>query len=438
MKAKLGWTLVGILLALPIGLASAEDADHGKDHDKICRFLKLLAVSEYYGCLLRVDDDEAKQPRCDDRFERQFERADRISPRCEPLDDLDRTQTSVRSQAHNVLAGDVSQPPCASITGSGNRVTCWLNQPGENTAVSSVNLQDLLAQLQSDSECAPCAQITAQTVLWLQAWGADGGTGKAGIGGYAQTVTSIQSLEDDFGALDLYYYLAQAGTHSGASGGQGGAATIVTAQDLTTNPTAEPDQSMIILIAGGGGGGGGDDTACIVGTDSPDTGGEGGIAISTTGPDGEGIGQGTNGGGGGKGGGQGVGGLGQGGGSEDGMAGIGGRGGAGGEGAGDKVSGNPGWVNTGSITLTLTDGQGGVGGGDSSSCTAGGGAGGGGWGGGGGGSHGNTDSHPGAGGGGGSFSIPSTSSDGEAPTTRPSNPGSSAGFVQLVFNLDPS
>lgn len=450
MKAKLTWTLVGILLTLPIGLASAQAADYGRDHtygrdhkngkdlDETCRLLKLQAVSDYYGCLLRADDHESKQSGCDDRFERRFERADRISPRCEPLDNLHRTRVSVQSQAQDVLVGDVSQPPCASVFANGDQVTCWLNKPGENTAVSTVNLPALLTQLQTTPECAPCAQITTETVLWLQAWGAGGGTSSGGSGGFAQTVTSIADLEST-GTLNLHYYLAQGGTHHSASGGQGGAATIVTAQDLTTNPSDEPEQSMIILIAGGGGGGGGKDGACVVGTASPHAGGQGGIAISTTGSDGEGVGQGANGGGGGKGGGQGVGGKGQGSSSNEvGHDGIGGLGGSGGEGAGDKIAGNPGWLNTGATPLTFADGQGGGGGNDSSSCTAGGGGGGGGWGGGGGGSHGNTSNRPGGGGGGGSFSIPSAYSDGAAPTTRPDNPAGGPGFVQLVFNLDPS
>jgi hypothetical protein len=231
---QLNWTLAGILaLALLAGVTPAQSGnlEHGggKDPDQLCQSLKLLAVIDYCGCLVRAADDHGKQSRCDDRFPAAFGKADALSPGREPL-----------------------------------------------------------------------ANITDTTVMWMQAWGASGWKSHdyshEGVGGFAQTVTSISDLQNRQGALILYYYL---------------------------------------------------------GND-------------------------------------------------------------------DQPSGNPGRVNTGRISLTFTSGQRGPGANDNDICASGGGGGGGGW-----------------GGGGGSDSIASTQSDGDAPTSLPSNPNGGTGFFQLAFNLDP-
>jgi hypothetical protein len=444
MEPKLKWTLAGALgLALVAVTASAEARDfghgYGKDPDQICQSSKLRAVSVYYGCLVKAAADDGKQSRCDDRFARRFERADRISPGCGPLDNLARTQAGVRYQAQAALVGDIDPPPCAKMITGTDTVTCQLAAPGQLTAVYDVNLNDLLTQVQEAN-----SSVSDTTVVWLQAWGGDGGAGhdynNSGKGGFAQTITTLSDLQDQLGVVELFYFLGNHGTHTGLSGGQGGAATIVTTQDLSQTPTEAPDQSAILMIAGGGGGSGGDGEGlkgCL--GEEPHFGGNGGVAIATT--TATALGQGADASVGGKGGGQDVGGIGQDTSSdaEHGNGGVGGRGGEDGSGYHDQVSGNPGWVNTSTISppLTFTAGQGGVGGSDNNICTSGGGAGGGGYGGGGGGSHGNEDTKAGAGGGGGSVAIASTQSDGDAPTSMPTNPNGATGFIQLVFNLSP-
>jgi len=119
-----------------------------------------------------------------------------------------------------------------------------------------------------------------------------------------------------------------------------------------------------------------------------------------------------------------------------GLTGVGGRGGIGGKGAdGNAVIFNPAWYNTGATQLTFQSGQGQGGGDNPATC----GAGGGGGGGDGFSTIGGPD--PGGGGGGGSFAIQSTRSDGNAPTTRQTKPGSTGfrdGFIQRVFDTNPS
>ena len=237
-------------------------------------------------------------------------------------------------------------------------LTCQLTVPGESTSVNSVDLNMILSQLSA-------FQVTADTVVWIQVWGAKGGKGdggsyggKSGQAGYAQMITSISDLEsDDYGSV-LYFYLGQHGTHNTDSGGQGGASTILTNENLLANPSTNPDSSQILMIAGGAGGGGGSYTSETTGKD----GGDGGIAFASTSSRGSGNGQsggGTyndqytkfNGGGGGE---EGRGGTGP---SHNGHDGYGGRGGDGGK----SGLGMTQWVNTGATPLTFSAGEGAAG-----------------------------------------------------------------------------
>jgi hypothetical protein len=451
---------VQVELASALDLGSGPASPDGSGAEKICRSLKLRAVSEYYGCLLKAGDDEGRQSRCGGRFTQEFDRADRLSPGCGPLTSLGPTERLAEEQAAEMLVsgplgnlgqtqqlvqdqasamlGSSTSGPCSTVlvNTSQKTITCQLTTPGEASSVSVVALSQVLSQLASYDVNG--SSVTENTVLWLQAWGGSGGNSHdyshGGPGGFAQTITSIADLAN-MGIVNLYFYLGNAGSYTGLSGGQGGAASIVTSQNLTLTPSTEPYSSMIILLAGGGGGSGGDGEGlkgCL--GEAPHFGGTGGVAISSLNQGA--VGAGSDASEGGKGGNQGVGGAGQGG-ADSGKDGIGGSGGEDGEGYGDQVPGNPGWTNTGTVSLTFTSGQGGNGQSDDAVCTSGGGAGGGGWGGGGGGGRGNETTKAGAGGGGGSTSIASTQSDGDAPTSMPTNPNGSSGFVQLVFNLDP-
>jgi hypothetical protein len=446
-ETKMHETLKLGLMAGVVGLAlqAADPSDaraDGKPHpdrDEACQSLKLRAVGDYYTCLLRAGDDPWRREGCDNRFERNFSKADRLSPACPPLDDPDRTQRAVADQAQAVLVGDVSTPPCQQIvSGADGLVTCLISAPSEYITTTVASLSDILTQIQtqSSSSCADCASVTADTPLWLQAWGAPGGSRFQGLGGapgFAQTVTTINELEMQ-GIVDLYYYFGQTGGYNQTSGASGGTATLVTTVDLQRNPATPPTSSGMLLIAGGGGGSGGCDGGCILSCPTPGNGGAGGVAISTVGPDGQGIGQGGDGSWTGSGGGEGVGGSSASNDGGPGNDGIGGTGGPGSFGAGGHSQNGTTWFNTGSTPLTFSSGGGGGGGYDSNSCTAGGGGGGGGWGGGGGGIHGNNNYSAGGGGGGGSWSAPSTCNDVTAPTTYPGNNSTGHANLFLVFN----
>ena len=120
-----------------------------------------------------------------------------------------------------------------------------------------VDLMDVVTQVGND--------VTANTTMWIGAWGGNGGNvdkAKAGgAGGYAQTTTSVSKLMAmNNGSSEIFYFLADAGAGGGNHcGAGGGSATIVTFEDLTLNPSENPTDSSppILLVAGGAGGGGG-------------------------------------------------------------------------------------------------------------------------------------------------------------------------------------
>ena len=305
-----------------------------------------------------------------------------------------------------------------------------------------VDLMDVVTQVGHD--------VTANTTMWIGAWGGNGGNvdkAKAGgTGGYAQTTTSVSKLMSmNNGSSEIFYYLADAGAGGGNHcGAGGGSATIVTFEDLTLNPSENPTDSSppVLLVAGGAGGGsGGNGDSCGLGfcSVSDHDGSDGGTAIADEGGDKTAAGGANScpdtGGNNGTGGPActSAGGDTPPGGGQDG---FGGRGGSGGDGQNCTGPGTVGWTNTGAADLTFTNGEGGSGGGGTSCCDAGGGGGGGGDGGGGGGGHGNASFASFGGAGGGSFAIKSELSTGLAPTNFVGNAcGTSSGCVEINFCL---
>lgn len=329
--------------------------------------------------------------------------------------------------------------PCSSVSQSGLIATCLLQ-----TTNCGVDLDDVISQVGN--------QATQGTVMWIQAWGGNGGsTDKGtggGAGGYAQTTTTVYDIKSMFdGSAQLYYFLAAAGADGGDHcGSAGGSATNVTFVDLTRSPTNPPSLASppTYLVAGGGGGGCGGNGEVFCGIPAcPSGGGAGGIATAGLGINGEGTGGEYSPGMGGR---QGVGGASHcnecGGGNETpGSDGFGGRGGGGGSGQSCTGPGAPALFhnNTTANTPTWTAGQGGKGSSNTSTCDAGGGGGGGGWGGGGGGGHGNLNGSAIPGAGGGSYAIYSTKDSSLAPDSRPANPcnPSNQGCVQIQLVLTP-
>jgi hypothetical protein len=343
------------------------------------------------------------------------------------------------------------QTPCSDINlafqAKGTVAECVLDH---TTCV--FDLQNVLDQV-------GIPEIDMTSAMLIQAWGGQGGysaTDKGGYGatsGYAQTTTSVDDIAGiNNSSTQIFYFLGGEGQNGpDHCGGSGGAATIVSLQDLSLTPSENPTQSAppILLIAAGGGGAsaGGGWTGC---PDVPkgSDGCAGGVAIALQNANASGAGSGGIGllcGGGGN---NGVGGAGvetAGNGSGNyppvkGWDGFGAIGGTGGNGDNcDGQLGKTGFINTAAVTFSFPAGEGGYAGGGINDCDAGGGGGGGG--------HGNEGSIVGgglpaiAGGGGGSFAIESTLESQLAPSSRPAPPSTcnniDAGCVRLGFVFPP-
>ena len=334
--------------------------------------------------------------------------------------------------------------PCTSISsGPNNTVIC----DSLGNVVCAADLNAVLDQVNNEG----MLEVTADTVMWIEAWGGTGGASdkgeRGGAGGYAITTTTVNDIKaKNSGSSTIYYFLGTGGFEAAERcGGGGGVSTIVTTEDLALNPSSNPTQSAppILLVAGGGGGGAARNHVGLCTTSTQIVPGGGGSAFATTRADGLGGGQSSED--------QGktpqaTGGnqndLGKGGEAfglgpgnpkpTNGADGFGGLGGIGGTGPGCTGPGANDFSNT-PVPLSMTTGLGGSGGGAKGSCAAGGGGAGGGYGGGGGGSHGNEGSIPVSGAGGGSFAIQSTKSSRLAPTTRQPNPCGAQGCVRITF-----
>jgi hypothetical protein len=443
MRTQLLSLVASSVLCCLIGsnVASAESKRVVPEAAPSCHEQKLRAASQYFACLVRELGDEDGGNRCRTQFLAAFERAERLEPDCGPLLDPLRVERRIRDGIEALVGGTASPSPCAAIEIDGDQVICNLIEYYQQSSqINSVNLAGIVAQLQAAADCPTCNAVTADTVMWIQAWGGGGGcfAGKScgGGAGFAQTITTVSDLAGR-GIADLFFSIGEQGNGGYDSGGSGGAGTLVTTRDLTLTRGTAPTLAETLLVAGGGGGDGGYNRVCITSPPSPYGGGMGGVAIASLGVNGSGHGN-TDGSGRQGGGGDGVG-------AGNARSGIGGMGGAGGEGPGKNAFPATGWVNTGATPLTFTDGAGANGATDTNSCTSGGGGGGGGWGGGSGGSHGNTTTKAQGGGGGGSYAVASTRSDSDAPTDNVLNPDRDpnfgfiyTGFLRIVFNLSPN
>lgn len=333
--------------------------------------------------------------------------------------------------------------PCTGISeGPNNTVIC----DSLGTIVCAVDLNAVISQADPDGLLG----INGDTVMWMEAWGANGGNTVVGTdgaaGGYAVTTTTVNDLEaKNSGSSFIFFFTGTPGLEPDERcGGGGGVATIVTTEDLALNPTSNPTQSAppVLLVAGGGGGGASGNKAGLCETSTQHQAGAGGEAYATMQADGQGqgfpsaapgadpdaIGGNQNG--------MGKGGNSSGVGGETdptkGSDGYGGLGGVGGTGPVCEGFGSNGFSNT-LVELSMTTGLGGNGGSARGSCAAGGGAGGGGYGGGGAGESGDESREVIAGAGGGSFAIQSTKSSRKAPTTKQFNPCGANGCVRITF-----
>jgi hypothetical protein len=412
-------------------------------HETLCENAKLRAADSYVSCLIRVvrtakvrgyDPSEQEIARCDEGFDRAFEQAE-AGDACHTPGGASTMREQIRAQVLRTV----------HILATG--LTCTAN-PG-NVAVCQVDKDVSAADLASVVQTLSGYGVTENTIFWIQAWGGDGGNGnvsgfggEGGKGGYAQTTTTLSAFQTAFGTTEFYYYLGYHGTTGANAGGDGGTATLMTLNDLSTANVSLPDT---LLIAGGGGGGGGGRGASvcegqyIYGED----GGAGATAlfVPVSGADATGLTNVIPG--------------------EDGadifgfLSGQGGQVDTGGAASNDYngtsepgdgptaplggPGGNHGNPQIGFANALLPLVTGGGGQGSSGGDDAGGGGGGGGYTGGGGGNRGTTDTDCTSGGGGGGSSlvreVPNSPTCSAAPITRPGNPNGIEGFVQITFDL---
>ena len=330
-------------------------------------------------------------------------------------------------------------PACATIImgGDGESAVCQL----QSTATCGADLSQVV-----DEVNVFFSEVTTATPFWMQALGGSGGSAKDGKGGgsagYAQTTTSVNDILNEFNSTQIFYFIGENGPRGGETcGGGGGAATLVTMEDLSLNPGQSPDGSQVLLLAAGGGGAGGADPKAPCETESSSgargtpaialqnadvfspgrtsdstncpgqagVDGSGGASCSTAGDD-DGL--------------------------ESGKGGFGGFGGAASSGNEcNFLGGRTQFQNTKSVNLTFEDGRGGDGGSKGATCDAGGGGGGGGHGGGGGGGHGNASFGAAGGGSGASYARAATELSSLAPSTQPSDLCGAEGCVQINFDL---
>jgi hypothetical protein len=100
---------------------------------------------------------------------------------------------------------------------------------------------------------------------------------------YAQTTTTLNAYEAAFGTTEMYYYRGLNGTFAADAGGDGGTATLATANDLTAENV---NLAETLLIAGGGGGGGAGRGKNVCGGNSQIRGGSGGNGATAIAVDG--------------------------------------------------------------------------------------------------------------------------------------------------------
>ena len=112
----------------------------------------------------------------------------------------------IRGQIEDTLAVVKSGPGCPEIPYlSLNTYVCVLNSSFGGSR-SAIDLEAVLRQIKA--RWGP-GSVTDNSVVWIEAWGGDGGRGASahggdgGAGGYAQTTTTVDHLREFFGTSEL-------------------------------------------------------------------------------------------------------------------------------------------------------------------------------------------------------------------------------------------
>jgi hypothetical protein len=416
--------------------------------EEACEARKLIAAAHYFRCLTRalvrgheLSDDGVAE--CDARFDHAFDVAE-DSGACRTPGGASTLREPIEAQVLATADNLATTADCTIVDDDGIAV-CQLDK--DTSAVDLAALVDDLSEF----------GVTDDTIFWIEAWGGNGGDGnvccerggRGGRGGYAQTTTTLNAYQAAFGTTEMYYYLGLYGTFAADAGGDGGTATLATANDLAEE-NVDIAETLVIAGGGGGGGAGRGKSVCpdALGFSIPINGGNGGSGASVfvSGEAPTAINRGIDGGS------ARVPGVSDSRVNNSGQGGLVDSGGSGNIAAGSNAApgGQPtaplggrggnhdnpqiGFANTSGTLVTRGGGQGSDGGNG-----AGGGGGGGGYTGGGGGNRGArvTECVSGGGGGGSSFtrSLPDSPTCTATPTSRPDNPNGGEGFVQITFDL---
>lgn len=169
-------------------------------------------------------------------------------------------------------------PPPEAVAADGNSCSIVPNDPLKVVCTLSTTTNEV----DIATDILPLAQafypeINQQSPVAIQAWGGSGGDGypnvQGGKGGVAQTVTSLEELENAFGTTEIEYYIGRKADRYIGGGGYGAASTLVAVDD--GQPFTPDSLYKILVIAGGGGGASREDGSIRY------TGGDGGSAIAT-------------------------------------------------------------------------------------------------------------------------------------------------------------
>jgi hypothetical protein len=270
---RLGVIAAGSALVALLGASPG----HALSPESACENAKLAAAARYDQCLFRAFKaanargeealSEDARARCDDRFDRAFEQAE-ASGACRTPGGASTLRAPIEAQVLATVGSLTPTADCTIVDDEGIAV-CQLDK-----GTSAVDLAALVDQL-SD------LGVTDETIFWIQAWGGNGGDGNVccvrggsgGRGGYVQTTTTLGAYQAAFGTTEMYYYRGLYGTFAADAGGDGGTATLATANDLAKENV---DIAETLLIAGGGGGGGAGRGKNVCHATKPINGGNGG------------------------------------------------------------------------------------------------------------------------------------------------------------------
>ncbi len=163
-----------------------------------CENAKLQAAGTYAECLVQaakranLKGDELTDARiehCDEQFDRAFERAE-ADESCRTAGGPATLRGAIRGQLEETFGLATTAGGCASTPSFDQDTlsyTCTL------TSGSAVDLSAIIEQIND-------AQVTADTVVWIEAWGGGGGPGNTSnggsgaAGGYAQVTTTVDDM----------------------------------------------------------------------------------------------------------------------------------------------------------------------------------------------------------------------------------------------------